>query len=633
MDGDLDLSNFKFSSSDDGSYRRQPKMKKIQKSLKLFHRAWEKSEKWRRNKKIYSNFYDGNQLTPEEISELRSRSQPDVVINKIKPQIDLVSGLRERFKQRIKAFNRNESENDYLASEGISEALRFIDQLNKIEFTDSEVFDDGIIDGRGWFHPMVELDDELEPEVKIVYVPNNDIVVDPDAKEYDLQDGKNLWHTLWYDEEDLIALFPNKERIIRRAAASFIRSENMSSIYTKKYAGDDYLAKLYTEDDVRNLYYDRGQSRLRVINHWYKVREKRTMLLHPELGVGMIGAGVSQKIIDQSARDIAEQTGIPPEFMDRVMPIVKVCTLIGGEELEEKDSPFHHQKFPFIPYTVFKDRETKEPYGLIKQAIDPQREVNKRRSKGLHILNTQTIIAEDGAVDDEEKARVEVSRPDGYIKTNRGFKFEIQRNTELGNAQLQMYEASIREIDEATGINRDLAGFATNARSGTALDKRIEQGLAVLSKVFTNWKRTKLLLAEQILSLIQQYWTDEKAIRVTDDQNVVKFLRLNQTVMVGGKPVVMRNISTGKYDLVFDESDTTLNLGEDVFRELAKMAQTGAIPPDIVMEFAPVPYQVKQRILNILRPQPQQGAGEAPVDASQPPPGQNGEIPPELLAQ
>lgn len=593
--------------------KRSPKNRgKVNQALSEFERAWEADSLWREAKKKAADFYDGNQLSDEERRVLKDRKQPDVVINKIKPQIDTVVGLQDRFRKRIKVFNRNESEDDLLTAEAFSEALRFVDQTNLSEFQDSQVFKEGVIGGRGWFYIHTELDDEFEPEIKINYVCSDDVVPDPDSRLIDYSDAKKLWHTLWFDEESLIALFPRKEKLIRKAAHSFFNVMPNGAYeggfkQEKKYKGDDYVGALYDQDQKRSLYYDPKAKLIRVMNYWYKRFESRTIVMHPDLGMAQVGEGISRKQIDEAAQKISEMSGIPPEVFEKTVQVVKVCTLIGGEELEEKESPYEHGEIPFVPYTVFKESKTGMPYGIVRQAIDPQMEINKRRSKALHILNTQRIIAEEGAVEDEEIARKEVARPDGYIKLNRGMKFEIDRDTEMGSAQLRMYEMSFKEVQEATGVTPDLEGRVTNARSGEALDRRIEQGLAVLSQVFTHWRWAKILVAKQVIRLIQQFWTEEKAIRVTDDQGVVKFLRLNERVTTkDGREIIMRNVRTGKYDIIVDEAEDSINMGTDVFGELAKLAQTGAIPPDIVMEFAPIPFGLKQRILNQMRAPQQQ---------------------------
>ena len=46
-------------------------------------------------------------------------------------------------------------------------------------------------------------------------------------------------------------------------------------------------------------------------------------------------------------------------------------------------------------------------YGAIKDMIGPQDEINKRRSKALHLLTMRQVVAEQGAVEDVDAARAE----------------------------------------------------------------------------------------------------------------------------------------------------------------------------------------------------------------------------------
>ena len=67
----------------------------------------------------------------------------------------------------------------------------------------------------------------------------------------------------------------------------------------------------------------------------------------------------------------------------------KAGMLKGGE------SPYQDEDgkpcFPLIMETAYIDRENNR-YGEVRQFIDPQDEINKRRSKALHIMNTRQII-------------------------------------------------------------------------------------------------------------------------------------------------------------------------------------------------------------------------------------------------
>ena len=66
-------------------------------------------------------------------------------------------------------------------------------------------------------------------------------------------------------------------------------------------------------------------------------------------------------------------------------------------------------------------------YGFVRNLKGPQDALNHGKAKTMHLANTKLIKATKQAVDDVEKARIEVSRPDGYVEVNPGpgMSFEI----------------------------------------------------------------------------------------------------------------------------------------------------------------------------------------------------------------
>ena len=69
---------------------------------------------------------------------------------------------------------------------------------------------------------------------------------------------------------------------------------------------------------------------------------------------------------------------------------------------------------------------------MVRGLISLQDEINKRRSKALHLLSVRQVIAEQGAVPDVDKARREVAKPDGFIEVMPGLKFEIEQTADHG---------------------------------------------------------------------------------------------------------------------------------------------------------------------------------------------------------
>jgi hypothetical protein len=71
-------------------------------------------------------------------------------------------------------------------------------------------------------------------------------------------------------------------------------------------------------------------------------------------------------------------------------------------------------------------------YGYTERFIDPQGEINHRRSKGLYMLSSAQVLAEQGAVKDKDAILRELRKAQGYIEFGPGKKFEISRNIEGG---------------------------------------------------------------------------------------------------------------------------------------------------------------------------------------------------------
>jgi hypothetical protein len=100
---------------------------------------------------------------------------------------------------------------------------------------------------------------------------------------------------------------------------------------------------------------------------------------------------------------------------------------IGTVELMKGISPFIDEKGKTFPrYRMFSasvDHDG-DRYGFVRNLKSPQDEVNHRRSKALHLLNSRRVVSEKGAVDDIEVARREWAKPDGWVETNPGLKME-----------------------------------------------------------------------------------------------------------------------------------------------------------------------------------------------------------------
>ncbi|NJK31511.1 MAG: hypothetical protein HC927_03290, partial [Deltaproteobacteria bacterium] len=96
-----------------------------------------------------------------------------------------------------------------------------------------------------------------------------------------------------------------------------------------------------------------------------------------------------------------------------------------------------------------------DTYGAVRNMISPQDEINKRSSKALHLLHTQRVIAEQGALQSPEEFQQQAMRPDGVMEVQPGRlsdnSVQLVDNTPLVAAQVQMLQDAKAEIDAVTG--------------------------------------------------------------------------------------------------------------------------------------------------------------------------------------
>lgn len=293
------------------------------------------------------------------------------------------------------------------------------------------------------------------------------------------------------------------------------------------------------------------------------------------------------------------------------------CVFTKGAHIQEPaEVPFQGEdgnECPLILQSVFCNREN-ERYGVFREMIDIQDEINKRRSKMLHMLNSRTIIVDEGAVEDVNKLRREANRPDGVIVKNPGLQLEITSQLDLATGQAQLLQEAKAEID-SRGANAALAGTEQRNMSGRALLARQESGMNELALVFDAEKHFKLRVYRQIWNRIKQYWTEEMWVRVTDDEKNVKFVALNKPVTAGeimqqqgGIPPgmendprlnqvvsVQNNVSELDIDIILDESPNSATLQGEQFEMLMQFATSvpGMIPPEVLFEASSIPNKTK----------------------------------------
>lgn len=561
---------------------------------KDFKNDWESDRDWRLKRKEWLDFYHGRQWDQEELEVLRDRGQPATVRNRIKPKIDALIGTILGLKVDTKAFDVGLR--DFDTAKHISEALRIIEDDNDFDTVEAQAFGDMVKTGRGWYESEIDWID-FEAFTKTERAYNSDVTPDRHGKRDDLSDYKRLHKHFWMDLDDAIEFWPDKEQELKDSLhAEQLADEPETKQPHRTIRGDQY-------DNPQNeadLFRDQDRNRLRIVRSFYRTQIIREFITHPELG--------TEEITNLSETEIQTQKelwagAVTWKKAERQMNVITFTSLSILEEQKDVRSYDEEAKFPLTLLPGWYDEELGYHVGMIEQLMDLQKEVNKRGSKMLHLLNIQQVEMEEDAVENLQRLRQEIARPDGVIEHKRGFQFKINRNIDLSQNQFALMQEAKSEID-ASGVAGELAG-QSDASSGKEFQLRQEAAIRPIRELFLNARAARRRVGMLWLDDIQQYWTSERMIKATDDPEAGRIV-LNQRVVdpMTGQVTILNDVSLGRYDIKIEEAPDTLNLRSEIFNGLVKLAQTGVqIPVEMIIEASDFPN--KTRFLEQLRQQQQ----------------------------
>jgi len=258
-----------------------------------------------------------------------------------------------------------------------------------------------------------------------------------------------------------------------------------------------------------------------------------------------------------------------------------------------------------------------DSYGFVRALKSSQDEINQRRSKGLHILNSRRIIGEVGAFDDIEEARREAVRPDGFVLRNKGFEAEFDdQSKQLDlSGQLKFLEDAKAEIDNY-GPSQVVTGEGVDGQSGRAIQLRQNAALAELGPFILSYRGWKLRVYRAMFAAIQKYWTGERWIRVTDDDGLAQFIQINGTQIdpMTGQPQMVNALGSVDVDIILDEGPDTINAMADTHDTLKEVLpaiaamltpQQASAAIEILVETSAMPSEMKKKFKDASQPQQQ----------------------------
>lgn len=613
--------------------------------LESFKRARDSKRDWIKEATEDYEFAVGKQWDETVLEKLAKDGIRGLTINKIQPNLFLVSGIQRQNRSDFRAFP--EGGEDTTLAEVATRLLKNVMKSSRAQYKLSEMFEDGLICGEGWLEPYIDYTyDLLNGEMKFKKVSCFNVFPDPDSSEYDLSDAEFLdKFTTGITEKQAIQLFPDKEAEIKKIKNRRLNLDILSEDpdhQTKGYnsSGNIKSEELHTgrvEKDTFDL-----------LEHHYKDYVKKYIVVDRIKGKTR---EAKDKETAEAYVKLAEQQDVPddnhPELpkaavIVRTCPEIRIAAMLGDTLIDDYDAPFYPKwkTFSLLPFfahrvtTPLKEVREYQVQGIVRSLKDPQREVNKRRTQELRHLNSTTNsgwISEKGAwVKKAEVKRIGASAG-VVLEYNQGYaKPERITPAPLSHAHAQMVAENTQDMKEISGINADLLAMGDQSSSGRAIALRQQQGVVMIQRILDNFGHTKQLLGRFILSQLGELYTVESATEVVGQQFIT--LNFSRPVMrqpevdEQGQPVgdpnvpetdergelvlevrqddvlavfnmVLNDESVAKYDVSIGESayNETIRYSNSLL--LMEMLEKGApIPPEIIIEESMLNGDTKNKI-------------------------------------
>jgi hypothetical protein len=535
------------------------------------------------------DYYDNKQLTAAELAELKRRGQPDIIINRVQTKVNYLLGYEAVQRQDPRGYPRTPQDED--GAEASTDALRYVSQSQKIDQPFSGVWGNMLVEGFGGVELSAMPKQDGDAEINVKQWHWDRLFYDPFSRDPDFEDARYLGGVIWMDERDALTRWNTQEA---HDAISGALSDSQSSTYD-----DRPHWKQWVTGNTRK--------RVRIVQIWYR-------------------------------------EGLPglPNYRWHW------CIFTKGGKIDGGVSPYvdgdGQSLCPMILQSAFVDRENHR-YGFVRALIGPQDEINKRRSKALHLLNVRQTVGEAGAVDDVDEMKDELAKPDGHITVNPGLNWDVLQNSDQLRGQLELLQEAKNEID-LLGPNAAMQGKGERSASGRAIIANQQGGQIEIAVLLDRHRSFKERVYRLIWAMVRQYWTAQKWVRVTDDDKNTKFVGLNKPVLLA-EDLIAKAVEAGMdeaaakeklkqeiaqnpelrfrleqvvrvenvpaemdMDIILEEVPDSANIQQEQFEILARLAQAGIqFPPKVYIEASAL--RDKRKLLEILEAAQQDQSAQA----------------------
>lgn len=533
-------------------------------------------------------FFRGDQWDAADKAKLDLVRRPALTINKIISTISNVMG--EQIFNRAETSYRPRSGARADIADVLTKVFKQISDNNQLDWKRSDMFADGIITSRGFLDVRIAYNDSMQGEVRIDSLNPKNVLIDPDADQYDPDSWNEIFTTKWMTADDIAVLYSKADADeLRGKSGSFYaygydsiesRRDRFGNPATAQYSGD------FDDSSVlRNI---------RVIERQYRTLDRQKHFFNPE-------TGDTREIPDAFGRDkvafFVEKHGF--RVITKLVNRIKWDVVADNVVLHSAWSPFKH--FTVIPYFPYLRHGS--TIGLVENLIGSQELLNKITSQELHVINTTANSGWKVKAGSLTNMTVEELEQKGaqtglVIEVNDVAGVEkISPNPVPSGLDRASYKAE-EHIKSISGVPDSAMGADRADVAAKAIQQKRQAASTNLVKPMDSLTRTDFILARNVLALVQEFYTEERLQTITHDEATgeSETFTINQPNPVPqeefeadpeneGSPydVILNDLTLGEFSVVISSVPRRETLEDSQFEQAVSLRELGVPIPDSVL--------------------------------------------------
>ena len=483
------------------------------------------------------DYNDHKQWTDKEEAALKARGQQPSVNNVIRKKMNFLRGYERKIRTDPKAYPRTPNHEEDAAA--ATDALRYIaDNTTSnspiFDVTRSSFWENYLIEGTGGAEILVSKTKKREIETQ--HIQWDRLFWDNHSRKLDFSDARYTGIIIWDDADNIKRNFPGSNDVIDTTLSSAV---------------DD------TYEDKPTTWADTKRKRVRLAQIYFQHNGIWHLAFFTKSGY----------LVDPIPSPWKDEDGFPENGM--------------------------------ILQSAYIDRDGNR-FGEPRFMIETQDAINKRESKMLHLVSQRQTAGNKRAFPDGVvKQKRELAKPDGHVEMSGnaefGKDFLVLPTTDMAQGQFQLLqEAKQAALQNGTASFQGAPG-AEN-QSGRAVIAQQNGQQIEINPLADGKRQWELRVYRAWWNRVRQFWTDERWIRVTDNENNSKFVGLNRPVTVKeeletqGDQIgpefendprlnmvarIENPVSELDVDIIIEDSQDIVTIQQEEFRNLVDLAGVG----------------------------------------------------------